>query len=150
EKYRAENVQLVPGGNGLSLELGHAYDLPEGSAILRTAELNKDGKITVADQWNLTMPGKPGPHAMELNYLLSGTATLAPGRLHLLPPGAPAVVLTWEPGPLADLETWQLEDPLLEQSWGSTLSRLTLRFPVEARERQQGKLTMTISVEEES
>ncbi|OYO10738.1 hypothetical protein CGZ94_17330 [Enemella evansiae] len=152
-RYRAVVSDPAPGGRGLTLELANAYDLADGSSIRRRAVLQPDGTVTVTDRWELPRPDEVGRGVipMELHYLLWGTPTLGAGRVDLrCEHGSPDVVLVWEPGPQARLETWILDDPLLQASWGRALHRLTLSFPPRGGQCERGEATMTIRLQDRS
>ncbi|WP_343242183.1 heparinase II/III family protein [Streptomyces sp. SID9727] len=113
------------GRSGLSAELSGAY--PDGplsgwrrSVSLVRATGEAPAYIDVRDAWRGRVP------YVRLRHLLSGRVELADGLARVTAEGA-GVVMRWDSSLCdASAERLELEDPLLRDSWGAFLTRLTL------------------------
>jgi hypothetical protein len=95
------------------------------------------------------------------------TATVRPGGVpdgvpDRIPDGTPGGIahliptehrrgglLRWEPAAaVVQVDEWLLDDPLLANIWGSKLTRLRFRMPVNMR--AAGAFTLTVEVNDES
>ncbi|MEW9871514.1 heparinase II/III family protein [Arthrobacter sp. HS15c] len=145
----------TPDDPTLRLALGAAYGLrPE--QWIRSSSLNReDGRVVVADRWDLPeVPDRATPD-VDITYLAAGTVRLGEeGSATILPDGIPAadipvagngrgVRLRWEPGAAVVLvDEWPLDDPLLSEVWGARLTRLRFRLSEEFR--AAGAFTLTV------
>ena len=144
--FAAELVQApVSEDPTIVLELAGAYNLPAGASWQRSASLDRNaGVVVVEDAWDL---GEPQGAASSVNYLAAGTVVLdtAAGSATIHPAGIPGyglaeksghpgergLRLTWNPdAAVVHQESWQLTDPLLQRSWGGTLTRMRFKFPM--------------------
>ena len=120
----------------LQLALGAAYGFRPDQWV-RTASLDRKARrAIVGDRWDLGRPPQSGTSDVDITYLAAGTVTVGHGTATVRPAGIPAVgttrgaVLRWEPAAAVVLvDEWLLDDPLLADSWGATLTRLRFRLP---------------------
>jgi hypothetical protein len=105
-----------------------------------------------------------GTPDVDIHYLLAGTVSLGPrGTATVVPQGIPAVqpagatnalpgggrtgtrgaVLRWnQPAAVVLMDEWLLDDPLLAEVWGTSLTRLRFRMPAGLRE--AGTFSLTV------
>jgi len=130
-EHRARDVRAGTGGGDTlwSAELGAAYPAGVLRGWRRCVRLVRGGTphVLVED----TPEGFTG--VARLNHLLSGDVALAEGRAVVQTRTGGVLRLVWDPARLtASVEVRELDDPLLRQSWGRRLTRLTLRAEVQA------------------
>lgn len=134
----------------LTLGLGTAYGFPRAEQWIRTAALHReDGSIVIGDRWEL--PTSPHHPDIDIAYLIAGTLQLGgdgtgnDGTATVWPEGIPGINtsgadpvpghssglrLRWKPGSAVVLvDEWILDDPLLQEIWGTKLTRLRFRLP---------------------
>ncbi|MFF7999077.1 heparinase II/III family protein [Streptomyces sp. NPDC007917] len=132
--HRADDVRvdLTPAAAALHAELAGAY--PAG--LLRTwrrslrlvrATANSPAHVLIEDRWT---PDLAAP--VLLRHVLAGDVEdveLAEGRARVTADGH-SLSISWDPNrATASLEHRRLDDPLLRESWGERLTRLTLTVP---------------------
>ncbi|KAK1182291.1 heparinase II/III family protein [Streptomyces sp. NBS 14/10] len=126
--HRADDVRvdLTPAAATLHADLAAAY--PTG--LLRTwrrslrlirATADTPAHVLIEDHWppDLATP-------VLLRHILAGAVELAEGQAQVTADGH-SLLITWDPKrATARLEHRDLDDPLLRESWGERLTRLTL------------------------
>lgn len=124
-EFRASDVTVLP--DGLALDLVHAYSVPELASWRRTARLEGDA-VVIADRWDLEPWEGPGNEpATTLHFLVAGDLELTGDCADVTPlDGASPVTMTWPTDVLASTTVWDLDDPVLSDVWGPTLTRLEL------------------------
>lgn len=139
----------------LELALGAAYGLDPGQWV-RTFDLDRNtGRVTIGDRWELPESAAPGTPDVDITYLTAGTLRRGPdGAATVHPAGIPTAaipgkpsgrgaVLRWEPATAVVLvDEWHLDDPLLADIWGQSLTRLRFRMP--ATTGADGAFTLTV------
>lgn len=141
----------------LTLGLGAAYGFARAEQWIRTATLNRhDESIVIGDRWELpTSAERQNQHEnpelhqhpnIDIAYLIAGTLQLGDdGTAAVWPEGIPGIDqsgaapipghsrglrLRWKPGSAVVLvDEWILDDPLLQEIWGTKLTRLRFRLP---------------------
>ncbi|WP_349899179.1 heparinase II/III domain-containing protein [Parafrigoribacterium soli] len=148
KEYAASNVQaaLSPSSASLGLDLEGAYDVPGLGRWRRELRLDRDdapdgaGTIVIADSWDLE-PGSAAGESTTIRLLVAGRVALAAGTAVITPlEGAPPLRLRWPEDVGAATTVRALDDPMLSEVWGSTLTRIDL--DVTARD----KLSVTVEV----
>ncbi|MEU1971569.1 heparinase II/III family protein [Microbacterium sp. NPDC019599] len=130
--YGARDVEarLGESASSLSLDLAPAYPAAGLVSWRRTATLERSpaaGRVVVADSWELEewTAGEEPPTMVHL--LLAGDVRLGDGEAHVTPlDGARPVVVRWSPDVEAVVAERVLDDPMLSDVWGPTLTRLGL------------------------
>ncbi|KRE91129.1 heparinase [Arthrobacter sp. Soil764] len=139
----------------LELALGAAYGLEPGQWV-RSSDLDRNtGRVTIGDSWELPASAAPGTPDVDITYLTAGTLRRGPdGTATVDPAGIPTAatpgepvgrgaVLRWDPATAVVLvDEWHLDDPLLADIWGPSLTRLRFRMP--ATSRANGAFTLTV------
>ncbi|MDX3231083.1 heparinase II/III domain-containing protein [Streptomyces sp. ME19-01-6] len=126
--HRADDVRvdLTSAAAALHAELAGAY--PAGllrgwrrSLRLVRATAGAPAHVLVEDHWT------PHPAApVLLRHVLAGDVELGEGRAQVTADGH-SLLITWDPERATpELEHRHLDDPLLRESWGEQLTRLTL------------------------
>ncbi|WP_251151105.1 heparinase II/III family protein [Cellulosimicrobium sp. Marseille-Q4280] len=130
--------EVVPGDGELTLDLAGAYPVDGLAAWRRTARLERAAghdeerdrrargraSVTVHDAWDL---GAAAPAAAVVHLVVAGDVTTSPGLLRVVPlGGATPVVVRWPEDVPVDVTVRTLDDPMLSEVWGETLTRLTL------------------------
>ncbi len=140
----------------LALGLGEAYGLGHAEQWIRTALLNRElGTVVIDDRWNLpsSPPGgtaSSGTDDVDITFLVAGTLSVGiDATATAMPDGIPTVDggkgvrLRWKPATAVVLvDEWHLDDPLLRDVWGATLTRLRFRMPADSR--ASGAFTLTV------
>ena len=134
-QYAAADVvaDLSTDRASLSLDLAAAYPAPGLVSWRRTVALDRGAAlVTITDAWTLE-PWKHGsaPETAEpvtsVRLLLAGDVVLGDGTALISPlDGAPAVRLRWPAQIPAILTMRPLDDPMLSDVWGTSLTRLDL------------------------
>lgn len=152
----------------LTLGLGTAYGFDRAEQWIRTAALKReDGSIVIGDRWELLASADPQnqQHSkVDIAYLVAGTLQLGDdGTAMVWPEGIPGINkigaasilshsnglrLRWKPGAAVVLvDEWILDDPLLQEIWGTKLNRLRFRLP--AATLADGEFTVTMEASNE-
>jgi hypothetical protein len=115
--------------SSLSLDLTAAYPAPGLVSWRRTVRLDRGAAlVTITDAWTL----EPWAHASaepvtSVRLLLAGEVVLGDGTALISPlDDAPAVRLRWPSEIPAILTMRPLDDPMLSDVWGTSLTRLDL------------------------
>jgi len=134
-QYAATDVvaDLTADRATLSLDLTAAYPAPGLVSWRRAVQLDRAAAlITITDAWTLE-PWEHGPApetaepATTVRLLLAGEVVLGDGTALISPlDGAPAVRLRWPAQIPAILTLRPLDDPMLSDVWGASLTRLDL------------------------
>ncbi len=128
--FRARDVVHRDDGRyaTLSLDLADAYPLPTLTSWHREATLDQtDDVVTITDSWTVSPPGGFAPDSVRLHLVLAGAVSVVPGLAEVVPlDGATPVSLRWPVDAPTLVETRELDDPLLSDVWGPTLTRLTI------------------------
>ncbi|MEU5024445.1 heparinase II/III domain-containing protein [Streptomyces milbemycinicus] len=119
-------VDLTPAATALHADLAAAY--PAGllhtwrrSSRLVRATADSPAHVLIEDHWT---PDLATP--VLLRHVLAGDVELAEGQAQVTADGH-SLLITWDPErATARLEHRDLDDPLLRESWGERLTRLTL------------------------
>ena len=120
--FRARDVSFVSDETAAALtcDLAGAYDMTteyRGLSWRRSTSL--DGKtVVIEDSW-----GRACPSAW--NLLVAGAIRVNRGDIQLTTLAGTHVVLRFEPSVPVTVEIKSLDDPMLTQSWGRSLKRLT-------------------------
>ncbi len=121
--------------------LTRAYPLLAGSRWSRVVELRRSTcSVIVADEWQLPRPDSPAFDGVLIRYLVNGDVVItgpSSAVVHPAPKTGPgggrSLELRWEGAEVQlQLETWRLDDPLLQSVWGDQLVRLTAAVRVPA------------------
>ncbi|WP_166998796.1 heparinase II/III domain-containing protein [Paramicrobacterium fandaimingii] len=114
--------------DALSLELASAYGLGGRVRWNRTTRLDRSARcVTVHDSWTWLDDTLRHAGSSQVRVLLAGRVALDPGAAHVVPlGGATPVDITWNSSAPAALTTQHLDDPLLIDVWGETLTRLDI------------------------
>lgn len=126
-------ADLTDDRSTLSLDLTAAYPAPGLVSWRRTVQLDRgQALVTIADAWTLE-PWEHGsaPETAEpptsVRLLLAGDVVLGDGTALISPlDGGPAVRLRWPAQIPAILTMRPLDDPMLSDVWGTSLTRLDL------------------------
>jgi len=136
-RFAARAVQAD--GGRLRLDLAAAYPREDVRRWARTATLERgaDPRVTITDEWELEPD--PGAPPSLVHLVLAGEVTVGPGAARVVAlDGAGRVELTWDPPVAATVTERPLDDPMLTEVWGASLTRLSL--PAEG---DAGRLTVT-------
>jgi hypothetical protein len=147
-------VDVTADVSALSLELGTAYSAPGLTSWRRTSQLRRStdartsARVEITDSWHLdpwdpqsrdtaepAAETEPEPPTF-VHFLLAGNVTLvADGTAHVIPltenlngdaKPATTVVISWPSDVPATLTRRVLDDPMLSDVWGKSLTRLEL------------------------
>jgi hypothetical protein len=130
-QYEAADVvaDLTDDRSSLSLDLTAAYPAPGLVSWRRTVRLDRGAAlVTITDAWTL----EPWAHGSaepvtSVRLLLAGEVVLGDGTALISPlDDAPAVRLRWPSEIPAILTMRPLDDPMLSDVWGTSLTRLDL------------------------
>ncbi|MBP2436373.1 heparinase II/III domain-containing protein [Microbacterium amylolyticum] len=127
----------------LSLDISGAYDAPTLRSWVRTAALDRvDSRVTITDEWERAADAD---RPTQVRFLLAGDVALEEGSAMITPLGdAPPIRLDWDPTAAARLTPRPLDDPMMTEVWGQSLTRLDIdvtdrtSFAVTARQTVQG------------
>lgn len=160
-QFRAEVVQApgedpeatAPERSALTLELAAAYPLECGvRSYRRRTVLQRAGaaaasvaEVRIEDRWQLEPEAAQVDDAVVAHHVLAGEVLEhATGRLRVRALSGAVAELLWDAGlGTGDLERRDVEDPLLESSWGQAVHRLRLRPPTDVAT-GSGELTLTL------
>jgi hypothetical protein len=122
-------AELGPEAAEFSCDLAAAYDCPGLTSWRRRVRLERagrDSRVVIADDWRLSP--RPGDGPTEARLLLAGQVRpVEPGRIEVTALNGAVLELAWSPAQaVASLETRPLDDPMLSQVWGESLTRLRL------------------------
>lgn len=126
-------ADITTNRSSLSLDMTAAYPTPGLVSWRRTVQLDRGAAlVTITDAWTLepwghgNEPEKAEPPT-SVRLLLAGDVVLGDGTAVIIPlDGAPAVRLRWPAGIPAILTMRPLDDPMLSDVWGTSLTRLDL------------------------
>lgn len=132
-------AEITAERSSLSLDIAGAYPASGLRSWRRTVQLERGAAlesagaiVTIADEWALepweqgSAPESAVP-ATSVRLLLAGDVVLGDGTALISPlSGAPAVRLRWPAGIPAILTMRPLDDPMLSDVWGTSLTRLDL------------------------
>lgn len=126
-QHRASRVTADPDSATLSLDLAPAYGTGALSSLVRTVRLDRvEHRVELVDRW----VAPPGVEIVE-HLLAAGEVTLVPGGARIVPlAGATPVRLRWDADLSAHLEVRVLDDPMLTEVWGRTLTRIRIDVAV--------------------
>ena len=140
-RFTAANVvaDVTDDSSSLSLDIAAAYPAPGLVSWRRSVRLDRavqpdraEALVTIADAWTLepwehaSAEGTTEP-ATTVRLLLAGDVVLGDGTASISPlGGAPAVRVRWPAGIPAILTMRPLDDPMLSDVWGKSLTRLDL------------------------
>ena len=111
----------------LAFDLAGAYDLPagrRGSAWRRRVRLDGHA-VTVEDAWDANLCPPQGPPTLWCLLIAGEVRQRCAGRIDVKTLSGGRAVLRTEPGVLCNLVTKDYADPMLTNSWGPRLKRLT-------------------------
>lgn len=149
EEYAASNVEisLSPSSATLGLDLDGAYVVPGLGRWRRQVRLDRNGPpgvpgtIVIEDAWELE-PGTEDGATTTVRLLAAGRVELAAGTALIMPlEAAPPLRLRWPAGVVATTTVRVLDDPMLSEVWGTTLTRIDLDITT------RDKLSITVEVE---
>jgi hypothetical protein len=143
--FHASDVGVDVAGrtSTMSLELGTAYSVPGLVSWRRTARLDRaepeadaprsePARVVITDAWTL----EPWNHRQArpvaepptyVHFLIAGVVTLADGSARVIPlDGAPPIEMSWPAEVAATVTSRPLNDPMLSDVWGQSLTRLEL------------------------
>ena len=138
QQYAAAGARVISTADrsSLSLDIAGAYPGAGLDTWRRTVQLDRaqrdrtDAVVTITDAWTLepwdgeTESAEP---ATWVRLLLAGEVLLGDGTALISPlGGAPSVRLRWPAGIPAILTMRPLDDPMLSDVWGTSLTRLDL------------------------
>lgn len=162
EQFRAEVVEAPgagqdapsPESSSLDLELAAAYPadaamrsylrramLRRGDAMRRADGAESGAEVRIEDRWQR----EPGAGPISVHQVLAGDVLEhRAGQLRLRALSGAVADLFWDAALGAgDLERRDIEDPLLQGSWGAAVHRLTLHPPLEGPS-GAGGLSLTV------
>ncbi|WEG09450.1 heparinase II/III family protein [Microbacterium horticulturae] len=118
-------VRIDDAASALTLELGGAYPQPALRSWRRTVTLDRAARqIVVADAWDLADDAADGT---VVRMLVAGAVQLSDDGAHITPlADATPVVVRWGRGIPAHLIERALDDPMLSEVWGETLTMIEL------------------------
>ena len=134
-QYAAAGVVADLGADraSLALDLAAVYPAPGLVSWRRTVQLDRGrALVTITDAWTLDpweqdAASAGGEPATSVRLLLAGDVVLGDGTALISPlDGAPAVRLRWPRQIPAILTMRPLDDPMLSDVWGKSLTRLDL------------------------
>lgn len=149
KEYAASNVEadLSPSSATLRLDLEGAYDVPGLGRWRRELRLDRNdpsdvpGTVVITDAWDFE-PGADDGESTTIRLLVAGRVQLAAGTALITPlEAAPPLRLRWPEDVGAATTVRALEDPMLSEVWGSTLTRIDLDVTT------RDKLSITVEVE---
>jgi hypothetical protein len=128
--FAATAVEVLDGDPaGLELDLAGAYPVPGLRQWRRSATLDRAaGRVAIEDSWVLgPWKGADPEPPTTVRLLLAGSVKLAEGEARVTPlDGATPVVVRWDAGAAAALTVQPLDDPMLRDVWGESLTRLDI------------------------
>lgn len=120
--FTADSVdaRIADDESGMSLEIAGAYPAGTVSSWVRSASLDRSsGTVTITDTWT------PGVRAVQ-HLLVAGTVHAESGGVRITPiEGTGDVRVRWD-GPAARLTVRTLDDPLLREVWGESVTRIEI------------------------
>jgi hypothetical protein len=110
--------------SALQLELAGAYPPCGLRSWRRRVELDREAdRVTVDDAWDVADDARP----TVIRMLLAGTVAAAAGTATVDPRGGGRRIrITWPTDAAHRTETRILDDPMLADVWGPTLTRLEI------------------------
>ena len=122
----AVSAEVSDAGSSLELELAAAYEAPGLLSWRRSVRLHRaEGSVAVDDAWAFEPGAADAGTAVRM--LLAGGVELGDGEALVTPlHGAPAVRIRWPAGIPAILAVRPLDDAMLSDVWGQSLTRLDL------------------------
>lgn len=143
--YAARSVssRFADAESCLRMDLSGAYERSDVRHWWRTARLDRShARITVTDEWDLV--DAADLHPTVVHVLLHGAVDMTDGGATITTPcGTHRAALRWSPSSVrSDLTTLHLEDPMLTNVWGPTLTRLAL----DIGDASSGSLTVSLEV----
>jgi hypothetical protein len=145
----------------------------ERTALPASGQPAGTSRVLIEDRWNLSaeteaeaggggsVEGEGRTPDVDIHYLLSGTVDISTvdisteGTATVRPDGIPDTAagrgarLRWDPAvAVVHADEWLLDDPLLAEVWGPSLTRLRFRMPQTMR--AAGAFTLTVEANDES
>lgn len=123
--------------SSMDVEIGAAYPAGAVRSWRRRASIDRHAaRVEVHDRWDGAGSGT------EVRLLLAGEVTTGPGWARVVPPagGAP-VRIAWSPDAPHALTVRDLDDPMLSDVWGGSLTRLEIGV--------DGRTELRVTVEQE-
>ena len=114
---------------GLELDLATAYQVPGLRYWRRSASLEREAaRVVIDDTWDLEpWDGLGAEPPTTVRLLLAGAIDLVPGEARVTPlEGGTPVVVRWDASAATALVVTHLDDPMLRDVWGESLSRLDI------------------------
>lgn len=126
--FAASGVEalITDASTSLAMDVSGAYP-GVAAPWRRTVRLDREaGRVTVEDSW--TSGGPTGGSSTSIRMLLAGDVRLEDVETLIVAPldGASPVRISWPPGVPAALVVRELDDPMLSDVWGRSLTRLDL------------------------
>lgn len=118
----------------LVLDIAAAYDVPALSSWRRTVR-HEDDAITLHDEWSWkdadaakdAGAGADVPMPTQVRLVVAGEIDLGDGRARVRPlDGAAPLVIEWDGGAPATVTARPLDDAMLAEVWGPSISRLDI------------------------
>lgn len=124
------------------IDLVHAYPVCPVHHWRRTVQLDRaQATVRVVDAWESS---GPAPDSLS-HWMIAGEVEPGDGFARIRTATGSSVSLTWDDVAEARWETKELEDPMLADVWGPSLSRLTLT--VHHPDANVGELALTVKVD---
>lgn len=126
--FAASGVEalITDASTSLAMDVSGAYP-GVAAPWRRTVRLDREaGRVTVEDSW--TSGGSTGGSSTSIRMLLAGDVRLEDVETLIVAPldGASPVRISWPAGVPAALVVRELDDPMLSDVWGRSLTRLDL------------------------
>jgi hypothetical protein len=150
--FAARDAAPVGGAHdgGLALDIARAYSVAGLGAWRREARLDRAAReVRITEEWRLEpWPGDHPELATILRLVIAGTTRLGDreGELRVEPlEGATPVLIRWSPEISATLVTRELDDPMLSEVWGPSLTRLDLDVTSHLSATGHGRATVVMT-----
>jgi hypothetical protein len=136
-------------GPTLSLDLAAAYELPAASRLEREFHFDAaSGTLTIDDRWDVGAVEAPATGAMLVRVLACGDVAIDGSGATVRAQDGSRVRIGLDGDDFTvSVDAWMLDDPLLHQVWGASLTRITIAIESGRDGRLTGRLRSTIAPE---
>ncbi|NYI42180.1 heparinase II/III domain-containing protein [Demequina lutea] len=124
------------------IDLINAYPVSPITRWRRVVQLDRaKGAVRIVDAWEASAPT---PDSLS-HWMIAGDVEQGAGFARIGTASGRSVIVAWDDVAEASWETKELEDPMLADVWGPSLSRLTLAIP--HPEAGAGEIALTVRVD---